>query len=211
MEIRSIKCDNLEQLSDEELLEFMLNVPPHAIDKINWPEYPYKPDVRFHIAHSETSVAVMFEVKEDNVKAVSLDDNGPVWEDSCVEFFVKSPVRPGYYNFEINCIGTALGSYRESRTDDNGHFGPEIMSRIRRISSLPHEVVDIKSPGKSWHLIEIIPFDLLGCSVMPDSIEANFYKCGDKCETMHFLSWNPIDLPAPNFHCPQFFGKVNFK
>ncbi|WP_449033796.1 carbohydrate-binding family 9-like protein, partial [Prevotella sp.] len=26
----------------------------------------------------------------------------------------------------------------------------------------------------------------------------------------HFLSWNPIDLPAPDFHRPDFFGEIRF-
>ena len=44
-----------------------------------------------------------------------------------------------------------------------------------------------------------------------DEIIANFYKCGDKLQTPHFLSWNPIDLEKPNFHCPEFFGMLRFK
>ncbi|WP_262895053.1 carbohydrate-binding family 9-like protein, partial [Parabacteroides distasonis] len=24
----------------------------------------------------------------------------------------------------------------------------------------------------------------------------------------HFVSWSPIDLPEPNFHCPEFFGEI---
>ncbi len=40
---------------------------------------------------------------------------------------------------------------------------------------------------------------------------ANFYKCGDKQHTPHFLSWNKIDLPEPCFHCPEFFGKILFE
>lgn len=40
---------------------------------------------------------------------------------------------------------------------------------------------------------------------------ANFYKCGDKLQTPHFLSWNPINLEKPNFHCPEFFGTLNFE
>ena len=40
---------------------------------------------------------------------------------------------------------------------------------------------------------------------------ANFYKCGDKLQTPHFLSWNRIDLPSPNFHRPDFFGTLEFE
>jgi hypothetical protein len=40
---------------------------------------------------------------------------------------------------------------------------------------------------------------------------ANFYKCGDETPEPHFLSWNPIDLPKPNFHVPQFFGQLELE
>jgi hypothetical protein len=42
-------------------------------------------------------------------------------------------------------------------------------------------------------------------------IRANFYKCGDKTPEPHFISWNPIDLPKPNFHVPQFFGLLELE
>ena len=42
-------------------------------------------------------------------------------------------------------------------------------------------------------------------------MKANFYKCGDKLQTPHFLSWNRIDLPSPNFHRPDFFGTLEFE
>ncbi|MHB1455061.1 MAG: carbohydrate-binding family 9-like protein [Saccharofermentanales bacterium] len=34
----------------------------------------------------------------------------------------------------------------------------------------------------------------------------NFYKCGDKTDCPHYGCWNPILLPAPDFHVPAFFG-----
>ena len=36
----------------------------------------------------------------------------------------------------------------------------------------------------------------------------NFYKCADETMNPHFVSWSPIDLPEPNFHCPEFFGEI---
>ena len=35
-----------------------------------------------------------------------------------------------------------------------------------------------------------------------------FYKCGDKTAHPHFLSWNPVGTPAPDFHRPDFFGEL---
>ena len=41
-------------------------------------------------------------------------------------------------------------------------------------------------------------------------MRANFYKCGDKTVTPHYLAWNPIHTPAPAFHRPQDFGRLIF-
>ena len=65
--------------------------------------------------------------------------------------------------------------------------------------------------NQEWWLAEVIPFSLIGMDKAPESLRMNFYKCGDKCSKMHFLSWSEIDLPAPDFHCPDYFGKVIFE
>lgn len=210
MEIKSKYIKGVEALTDEQVRAAMLQIQSQPVDKVNWEEYPYKPEVNVRVAHSDTAIAVMFSVTEDHVRAITLEDNGPVWEDSCVEFFVKSPKRPGYFNFEINCIGTALAAYRHSRTDAE-HFPAKKMDLIRRITSLPHVETDNMADNQSWTLIEIIPFELIDSEGIPEELSVNFYKCGDNCEPTHFLSWNPINLPAPNFHCPEFFGKLIFK
>jgi len=39
---------------------------------------------------------------------------------------------------------------------------------------------------------------------------ANFYKCGDQTEFLHYGAWNPIQSPMPDFHRPEFFGRIIF-
>ncbi len=197
----------LENLSDNALRDALLGAESHPIECVNWAEeYPYAPNVKFHIAHSDKAIAVMFEVEEEHIKAVTLDSNGPVWEDSCVEFFVRNPKGEGYFNFEINCAGTALAAFRLSRNEAE-HFAEEKIAQIRRFGSLPHEKIN-NTEGGAWWLVEVIPFELLGLEEAPESIAANLYKCGDNCNKTHFLSWSPIALPKPNFHCPEFFGTI---
>ena len=41
--------------------------------------------------------------------------------------------------------------------------------------------------------------------------KGNFYKCGDMLSKPHFLSWNPIDTPSPDFHVPASFGLLTFE
>ena len=122
--------------------------------------------------------------------------------------FVVTTQGEGYFNFEINCIGTALAAFRRSRTDAD-HFDEERMALVRHFGSLPHEPIDREGEGQRWWMVEIIPFSLLGVERAPRSLRCNFYKCGDGCRQPHFLSWSPIATAEPNFHCPEFFGQVD--
>ena len=62
----------------------------------------------------------------------------------------------------------------------------------------------------TWNLIVVIPLKLMGLdpSNLPEKILGNFYKCADETMNPHFVSWSPIDLPEPNFHCPEFFWLI---
>lgn len=181
-----------------------------AVDNVCWPdEFPYKPEVEAAIAHTGESLLVKFTISEDNVRAVCLEPNGPVWEDSCAEFFVKVPGSEFYYNFETNCIGTGLAARRRSRSDF-ARLPEEEMAKIKRRSSLPAKPVDSAEPA-TWTLELEIPFEILGCKGCPEMLEANFYKCGDKTAKVHFLSWNPVLTPTPDFHRPEFFGSLILK
>ena len=205
--VRIRHIPELEQFSENDFIKAMLT---HATEEkvacVNWPEYPYSPDVTVYIASSDTALCLLYKVKEEHVLGAVLENNGPVWEDSCVETFIKDPVGEGYYNIEVTCIATKLAAHRLSRTEFE-LFDAESISRIRCVSTLPHTQTDLSN--KEWMVGEIIPFASLGLEKAPESLKVNFYKCGDKCRQPHFLSWSPIDLPTPNFHCPEFFGEIN--
>lgn len=175
----------------------------------DWPlTFPYTPSVTATLAHDGNMLFCFFSVCERHLRVATLSDNGPVWEDSCVELFVADADGRHYYNFEANAAGVALASRRVSRTECV-HFSPEQMRRILRVSSLPMELADRRDDGGGveWTLLLGIPFDLFATG-KPDVLRINIYKCGDKTETPHFLSWAPVDTPAPDFHRPEFFRPV---
>ena len=205
--MKSPYINSLETMPDADLRSALQDVQANTISNVNWSEFPYAPEVSFHMAYSDAAIAILFEVKEDHVRAAAMENNGPVWQDSCVEFFVMGPDGVHYTNFEMNCAGTMLAARRTSRHDPS-QFTPEQFAQVRRITSLPHEPIDSKGEGQSWWAMEVIPFEAFGYSSKPDSLRANLYKCGDKCDQPHFLSWSPIDLPSPDFHCPDFFGTI---
>lgn len=178
-----------------------------AVSCNNWSEqFAYAPSVKARLAFSDSHIFVAFDVEEEHIAAVELADNGRVWEDSCVEFFVANPVGAGYFNFELNCIGTLLAAYRTSR-ESATHFSAGQLSRVVRHTSLEHKTTDIRQGGKWWAVLAV-PFELLGVEVAPASLRANLYKCGDNLARPHYLSWAPIELDKPNFHCPDYFGEL---
>ena len=190
---------------------FLMEAKAHreSIDVINWDKYPYKPIVAFDIARSSQNLYIRYFVRGNSLKALYEMDGSPVYTDSCVEFFMKRPDDHNYYNFEFNCIGTCDASHRQSR-DVKKSLTQDEYGAIRRYSSLEHATFTEKKGLHTWELVVAIPFAVMGLDPehLPEKIMGNFYKCADDTEFPHFVSWSPIDLPSPNFHCPEFFGEI---
>lgn len=176
---------------------------------VNWPEYPERPEVEALIARSSHSLFLKFDVTEQSVRGTYTDDGSPVYQDSCVEFFVRHPDDRRYLNFEFNCLGTCDAARRQSR-ELAAPLVPTEYQRIRRHASLGRTPVAIDDKATSWRLLIEIPFELMDLDgqALPSALRVNFYKCGDLTKRPHFLSWNPIELPTPNFHCPEYFGEA---
>ena len=182
------------------------------IDKVNWPEaFPEKPEVTVEVSNDREALFLKWHVKGEQLRAVTTEDQGPVWEDSCVEFFCRVPGEDHYFNFECNCIGAMVGSRRKGRAEDVQPLSPAEMARIERQCDFPREAFEEKDGMFEWTVEEKIPLDLIfrdSKPVFPQTLQANFYKCADKTKQPHFVSWRPIDLQKPDFHCPQFFGEI---
>lgn len=195
-------------LLDEEKVTFQ------PIDTINWESYPYRPRVLFRIAHSGDAIILHFKVSEASVRAVAAQDGGPVWEDSCVEFF-SSPAEDGiYYNLECNCTGTLLLAARYSRTDKTD-APKQILDGIQRWASLGREPFEERAGECNWEVALVIPrstfFRHNPETLSGLDMRANFYKCGDKLQKPHYLSWNAIVADKPDFHRPEYFGMLHFE
>ena len=66
---------------------------------------------------------------------------------------------------------------------------------------------------KAWTLISRKPLSLEQSEnnfdiVQNGGLRGNFYKCGDLTATPHWGSWNPVGTGAPDFHRPEYFGKM---
>lgn len=202
--------NSLDAFSASKILD---NSESNKIDQINWfGQFPYCPETKFFVAFSNEALFVKFIVAEKNVRAIYLNDQEPVWQDSCVEFFCKKPDSDSYINFEFNCLGTCLSTKRKNRNEDVIPFSDNQMKLIDRFSSLKKEPVELIAGMANWNLTVKIPFAVLEIEFenLPEYLKVNFYKCGDYTLNPHYVSWNPILTENPDFHCPEYFGKLIF-
>ena len=164
------------------------------VDQVNWPAaFPYAPLCAGRIARTEDALVVDFRVSGLDLRALNTEDNGSQWEDSCVEVFIENPDGSEYY------------TGREGRVKRPAEEMEEIL-RIARFEG-PQEYA---GGIWDWRVTVLIPFELVGVDPenLPEKLRANFYKCGDKTAHPHFLSWNPVGTPSPDFHRPDFFGEL---
>ena len=179
-----------------------------TIDQVNWKDdFPKSLPVTVRVAHDGETLFLCYTVIGEALRAANTEDFGSVWEDSCVEFFMQREGESVYRNFECNVLGALLAARHESR-EKGVRLTKEVQSVIRH-STICHRYEGERQVS-DWSLYLEIPKQTMGFggdeSLSEQKIRANFYKCGDKTPEPHFLSWNPIDLPRPDFHVPQFFG-----
>ena len=179
---------------------------------VNWPAYPDCPQVTFRLGHTGTAVAMKFDVREAGVRALETRTHGAVYQDSCVELFIAFG-DAGYYNLELNCIGTPHLAYGMGRI--GRRFVPlPLMGQMTTCSSLGCAPFGERTGGVAWSLTARVPlacfaFDALD-TLDGRAARANVYKCGDGLAAKHYVTWQPIQTPTPDYHRPEFFGDVRF-
>jgi hypothetical protein len=120
-----------------------------------------------------------------------------------------------YYNVECNCRGRVLLACGPER-NDRTYALPGQVALIKRAPSIKEpDTFDCIEAPKSWSMQLVVPVKAFFANEITTlrgaSARANFYKCGDKLPVPHFLSWQPIAKPTPDFHLPEFFGDVRFE
>ncbi len=203
----------LEKYDAETLAEKFMVLEANEISVCNWPqEFPYTPQASFKAFHNGDKLFLQFNVTEKDIHAIITDNFGEVWTDPCVEAFI-APDENTYYNFECTCIGRMLVACH-AKDKETEKMPLDTLATIERYPTLGTENFSLKEGETSWSIIEVIPVSTLFNhnidSWSGKSMKANFYKCGDNLPTPHFLSWNKIDFPRPNFHLPEFFGEITF-
>lgn len=214
LHVEHIACATGIDASDVPAVLERAGIGWESIDTVNWADYPYCPKVKFRVAHISTAILLHYSVVEASVAAVAACDNGKVWEDSCVEFFLMPGGDDIYYNIECNCAGTILVGAGPDR-DNRELAGRDILDKVSRWASLGREPFPERIGMVEWEVALVIPVE----TYFKHSIgkfdgkvlTGNFYKCGDRLTVSHFVSWNAVGSPSPDFHRPESFAPLYFE
>ena len=194
------------------------NVKPLEIKNYMGEEPEYQPVTQAKVLYDDENIYVIFRVEDQYVRAVAEEYHGPVWKDSCVEFFFTpgEDLSLGYLNLEVNCGGTALFHYQKAPGRDVKEIGLVDMEQIRIAHSLPRIVDPEITIPTTWTIEYRLPLAIIEkyCQVNRPGAgviwRANFYKCAENNSHPHWLTWAFVDNPTPSFHKPEFFGTLEF-
>ena len=207
-------CTELNKNVDLAIISgFLDQLKFSKIDTESWPEYNYKPTITFAMAHCGDCIFIKFNVLEKHTQATYRQNNSPVSKDSCVEFFISLDGGNDYYNFEFNCIGTCKAGFGTRNRNERNDLPDDIIDSISR-QALIRTGRQYNDGLIAWQLTVAIPLQVF-CYDRITSFNGlksrgNFYKCGDNLPEPHFIVWNEVKAEKPDFHLPEFFGKIHF-
>jgi hypothetical protein len=196
-----------KNVSELEITNYMGNIPV------------FRPVTRAKMMYDKENIYVIFQVQDCYVRCLTNQINGPVWQDSAVEFFfapdISSPEK--YFNLETNCGGTPLLHYNLIPRRDSKRLDVEDIKQIEIVSSLPQLIDPEISNPLTWTIEYKIPLSMLekyGSVNRPaKGVEwrANFYKIAENSSNPHYITWSVVENDKPNFHMPKFFGRLVFE
>ena len=148
--------------------------------------------------------ALLFRLCSDAApsRAVNTAPDSPVWEDSCLECFLSAD-RQNYLNLEGNANGALLAAFGPDR-----HSRERLAERGIRRPTLACTVRD-----DSWEAVYTVPLETLEalfgvCPAVGLQLWANFYVCGDRTPCPCYGAWNDVQTATPDFHRPEYFGRL---
>ena len=177
------------------------------IDKPQWGYTDYIPNVYVQVVYNPKGFNVKFTVEEANPLCEVTENFSNIHEDSCVEFFVKFDPKHSnkYINFEINAIGTVKAAIRTSRENFN-FLSQKDIENLNIKTEISENCWTVSYHISAELLEKLYPhFNMDKC----DYIMANFYKCGDNTKIKHYLSLFDVKCEQPDFHRPEYFGKIS--
>ena len=167
-----------------------------------WEEFaptPYVSSAR--MVHSDEGITVLLTSTEWPLVVKTFEHNGTVCTNSCLEFFfIPNMDDPEYINMEMNPAAIAL----VAKGPDRGNR-PRLNIRGENV-----KIQAMTEGEQGWRVMAFISYEFLlkHYSHCDKTMRANFYKCGNDTVIPHFSSWNTVPTPKPDYHRPEFFGKI---
>lgn len=171
-----------------------------------WGTDNYKPEVFAQISYDNEGFTIKFTVYEANPKCDEKNHLEFVHLDSCIEWFVNfdPELTDRYFNFEINAAGAMNVGFRSSREDNT----PLTIDEIN-LFNIKTQIFDEYWTGEYKIPFSFIASKISGYTFRKNAkIKTNLYKCGEETEYEHYMSYFPVLLEKPDFHCPQYFGEM---
>jgi hypothetical protein len=126
------------------------------INNYPWGRPEICPDSFAEINLCDDGILIHLSTDEQNIRATITEDNGPVCQDSCLEFFFSPcpEISNAYFNFEINPLGTlyvgfsADGTRKSSKAID--------FSEFKNIFN-----INVKKDDSHWEASYKVPYKLI--------------------------------------------------
>jgi hypothetical protein len=188
------------------------------IERLPWQPGCVAPETEVRLLYDERCLSVQFRCQDRHIFSKTTERNGPVFEDSCVEFFATPfpEAGPDYLNLEVNCCGVlhlAHGPDRWRRTK----IAPELAREIVVVASEPGPTREERPDDREWWVAVALPFGVTGVlagatvrAVSGTRWRANFYRCGGRVDPQ-YAAWAPVHSAKPDYHRPECFGTLRFE
>ena len=145
--------------------------------------------------------------EEKNIRAQYTGLTDPVFNDSCMEFFLAPVQGDGrYINFEVNPNGAFNAGIGYGRGD-----------RLRLLPRDGGKLFQIRTgyTTTGWEAYYCLPaafmrtlYPAFKIFVPGMELRGNVYKCGDLTDHLHYLAWNPVTSDTPDYHRSCDFGRM---
>lgn len=214
------KCSEINAIDADWNKPFWRKITAASIDVSQWSAVSSEklPQTEVKLQYDDGFLYLIFRVQDHCVKAVTAETHGPVYQDSCVEFFFAphSSKPSDYFNLEINCCGVLLAQHHTGPRENSRFLDLSDCQIIRIAASACGPIRQEITKPVTWTVEYALPFEVLSRYTAIEKPapgvhwRGNFYKCADGCSSPHWISWSPVYSEKPDFHRPEYFGRLKF-
>jgi len=183
------------------------------------PDFDHKVRAKMMYSARNECLYLIFRIEDKYVRCQVDTINGPVWHDSCVEFFFapdnNKPLQ--YFNLEMNCAGVPLMHYNIIPREEFVNLDQADIGEVEIKTSIPGMINQEETGPITWTLECRIPISILRkyspiTNPSPGvTWRANFYKIAQMSSHPHYITWSAVINDVPDFHLPDYFGVLKFR